>query len=817
MDKYRFREIFNCAPVSIWEEDFSSVGEWLASLRERGIGDLNAFLKTTPKALRHALSLVRLIEVNEFALGLCEVRSKEELLDRWTDLFTDKTYDVFAGELLAIWEGRNQVTFQCSARTSTGRPIHYQMHWFAPIADGKMNLHQVIVVIVDITESKIKEEKLEENEKNLQLAAQIAKIGYWSRELTSNEITWSGETGRIFGIEPETTTFKLDLLLRYIHPDDRKMVDRAIQDAVSANRSYDVEYRTLRSDGAVLWAHSRGEVEFDEDGRPKRMFGIVQDITGRKRAEKALRENEEKFRKIFQQSPIAIELYDSEGLLIEANLQCLELFGVRDLDEVKGFRLFEDPNLRQIAKEMLLRGIQVHYEDEFDFDLIKAKGLYETSRSGKAFINAHISPIFHSKNKISGYLVQVEDITDQKEAEDEIQRYIERLKTLRKMDHAILAIQPPTDIVEIALKHLRKLVPCVRAIAATFNEDMTEAVILLTDTDNETKIDRGMRVPPDLFGNLEELKNGRMNRLDDLSLLSGESQKIEISRNEGILSYINFPIISRGKLIGALNLGFDRPNAFNDQYLEIVSEVALSLGIAIQNAWMIEDLNRQQQELQRYSSRLIAVQEEERKKISMELHDEVGQALTAISLNLAAMQKALSPVMNRSIYEKLNDTISLTDQTIDQIHDLSLLLRPSILDDLGLIPAVRWLIDSYKQRYGINIVFKANSIDNILSENVKMTIYRILQEALNNIVKHAEATKVTVHIKQTQDINTVIVEDNGKGFDVDDLLIRHGKKNGIGIIGIQERVLLVKGNLYIESGTGHGTKMTLEIPFHSSE
>lgn len=160
MDEPRFREIFARAPVSIWEEDFSAVGDWLASLRDRGVRDLNAFLESDPQAVRRALSLVRLIEVNEVTLRMWEVGSKEELLDRWTDLFTDDTLDAFTDELLAIWEGRNELTFRCSAKTATGRPIHYEMHWVAPMVNGEMNLSQVILAIVDVTAHRRAEEAL---------------------------------------------------------------------------------------------------------------------------------------------------------------------------------------------------------------------------------------------------------------------------------------------------------------------------------------------------------------------------------------------------------------------------------------------------------------------------------------------------------------------------------------------------------------------------------------------------------------------------------------------------------------------------------
>ena len=124
--------------------------------------DLGAYLESEQNALQHALSLVRLVEVNDVTLRLWEVDSKEELLERWTELFTDETFKVFADELQAIWDGRNEVTFQCSARTASGKPIHYEMHWVAPLVNGRMNLGQVIIAIVDVTDHVVLERQLGE-------------------------------------------------------------------------------------------------------------------------------------------------------------------------------------------------------------------------------------------------------------------------------------------------------------------------------------------------------------------------------------------------------------------------------------------------------------------------------------------------------------------------------------------------------------------------------------------------------------------------------------------------------------------------------
>ena len=173
----RFRKLFDRAPISIWDEDFSAVGHWLEGLRASGVHDLDAFLQAEPKQIEHALKLVRLMNVNETTLRMFEVHSKEELLRLWPSLFTDETFRVFAEELRAIWESRNQVDLECSAQTAQGRPIHYNLHWVAPLENGRMNLKRVIVALVDTTDRKQAEKQKEKLEIQLIQAQKMEAIG----------------------------------------------------------------------------------------------------------------------------------------------------------------------------------------------------------------------------------------------------------------------------------------------------------------------------------------------------------------------------------------------------------------------------------------------------------------------------------------------------------------------------------------------------------------------------------------------------------------------------------------------------------------
>ncbi|HNR89461.1 MAG TPA: diguanylate cyclase [Spirochaetota bacterium] len=195
-----------------------------------------------------------------------------------------------------------------------------------------------------------------------------------------------------------------DLAARYHEMDERLFRDGGVQE---------YEASVLHDDG------NRHEVEFHKavflapDGRPQGLVGVILDITERKRAEEALRVSEERFRIIYEQSPIGIELYDERGELLEINAACLEIFGVADPDAVRGFRLFEDPNVSASAKLRLQGGEEVRYRTPFSFDLVREHGLYKTSMSGIIHIDVIITPISAADGAPPArYLVQVQDVTD---------------------------------------------------------------------------------------------------------------------------------------------------------------------------------------------------------------------------------------------------------------------------------------------------------------------------------------------------------------------------------------------------------------------
>ncbi len=220
-------------------------------------------------------------------------------------------------------------------------------------------------------------------------------------------------------------------------------------------------------------------------------------------------------------------------------------------------------------------------------------------------------------------------------------------------------------------------------------------------------------------------------------------------------------------------------------------------------------LRRRAEELAALQAALINAQEAERKRISLELHDEMGQALTAIGINLEEIDKELSSHLSLPVKERLAETIQLNDRTLDQVRELALDLRPSLLDDLGLVPALRWYVNRYAKRLNIEAGLETIHFEQRVAPETETVLYRVVQEALTNVARHAEASRVRIRLERQASVITVCIEDNGKGFD--NQAVR--PKRGTGLLGIQERVALLGGRFDIQSHPGQGTRLSAEIPW----
>ena len=244
----------------------------------------------------------------------------------------------------------------------------------------------------------------------------------------------------------------------------------------------------------------------------------------------------------------------------------------------------------------------------------------------------------------------------------------------------------------------------------------------------------------------------------------------------------------------------------------------LVAGLSIRHAEILEgkaqrhyaEVEEARHELQQLSGRLLEVEEEGRRRLSRELHDEIGQSLALLQIEVSHAS-ALAAAAPSALRIRLDRVRDLAERTVLTIRSISLLLRPALLDDLGLVPALQFQLEEFLRRSGVHCDFTEEGVADQLPDTVKTCVYRVVQEALHNCEKHAGATHVQLSVRQFPDRLVAEVVDNGKGFSID-AQGRPARSRGLGLLGSRERAVNVGGSLNIESAPGCGTRVTLTVP-----
>lgn len=266
--------------------------------------------------------------------------------------------------------------------------------------------------------------------------------------------------------------------------------------------------------------------------------------------------------------------------------------------------------------------------------------------------------------------------------------------------------------------------------------------------------------------------------------------------------------------LGALAFFSRSPDKFQAETSGLLVSISDAVSIALQNAkaaQSVEEANRLRESL---LEKLISAQEEERRRIARELHDEATQTLAALAMSLDDMVETL-PDGRKKIKDRLSTLKEQVVATFSGIRDLALELRPSALDDIGLSAAIDWCARGYLERRGLEVAVETIGEPLRLPPHTETMLFRIAQEALVNIVRHAEATRVAVVLTYTPSSVIIRVEDDGKGFDVEAAFAKGTPQQNLGIHGMRERASLLGGDLTVRSNPGHGTVLTVQIPVGS--
>lgn len=422
--------------------------------------------------------------------------------------------------------------------------------------------------------------------------------------------------------------------------------------------------------------------------------------------------------------------------------------------------------------------------------------------------------VYPSPNGVSVYFT---DITERKDAEQKVLKSSRMYATISEVNKAIVYADSQEklfrDICNVVVESGKFRMAWIGLI-----DKETKMVVPVNDAGHEEGYLSTIRVSAD---NIAEgwgptgtaIRQGRHYICNDIHTDPAMSAWREEALSRGYHSSIALPIIKFGEPFGSFSLYSQETHFFDEEEIKLLDEVVKDIAFALEafdnetalkeKEQEIQDMNGQLRDL---ASNLQNIREEERTYIAREIHDELGQQLTAIKLDAAWLDRKIQG--DDPIKQRIGNIISMLSNVIHSIRKIAMQLRPSVLDDLGLIEALKWQIRDFQNRYAVPIAFKYPDNPPALPAASATGLFRIFQETLTNIARHAEATAITANLSIDGQQLVMTIADNGKGFDP----IAVKKKKTLGLLGMKERTLMMKGTYRITSQPGEGTCLSVSIP-----
>jgi PAS domain S-box-containing protein len=539
---------------------------------------------------------------------------------------------------------------------------------------------------------------------------------------------------------------------------------------------------------------------------------IARDITASQQAAQALQEANNRLRTLVQASPLAIVGLDLEERVISWNPAAERMFGWSQ-DEVMGRALPTIPKEEEEAFKALR-------QSNFQGTALLGLEAHRQRRDGSVIdVSLSTAPLHDGAGAVMGNMGIIEDITERKRLAATLRQASRALKAITECHQALIRA---TDEMELLHEVCRIIVEVggyrmawvgyaeadahksVRPVAQTgFDEGYVEQL-------NITWADKARGRGP--VGTA--IRSGEPVVVRDTLKDRDFDPWRAAAHKRRFRSVLGLPLIP----FGSLCIYAAEPNAFDDE------EISLLLGLANDLAYGImalrgraeqrraeAALKESEQELRRLASQLLSIQEKERRRVARELHDELGQALTVLKINLVAIEDQLAPDQQH-LKANCEHMLSYIDTVIENVRRLSWDLSPSSLEDLGLSAALGYLVDETCRTHNLQSAVVMDEIDNLFTPEIQINIYRIFQESLTNVVKHARASLVSVNVAREEGKVSFTIRDNGRGFNVKQAMSGKVAKKSLGLTAMHERALMAQGSLQLSSRKGRGTTIEFSIP-----
>lgn len=621
--------------------------------------------------------------------------------------------------------------------------------------DGKTKV--TLGQMVDIDRLKQSESALLASEAQLKDAQALAHVGSWVLDVPANRLTWSDQIFRLCEIDQDEFGADYQAFLDVVHPDDRDMVDNAYRLSLQTGRPYEITHRLLMADGRIKWVTEKCETEFGADGRPLRSIGTIQDVTERRIAEAKIEASVRAYHAILASTPDGFWIADANGRLVDVNARYCTLSGYTR-DELLGMHI-SDLDVNETAGE-----IAAHIQRI----LAVGRARFETRHRRKdgSLWDVEISAIWDSVEDGTGYIF-VRDISRRKAGEKALHDSRELLNNV--IDTAPLRVfWKDNDL---------RYLGCNSAFARDAGRNSSDEIVGLDDHA------------------LAWAEYADSYRADDRQVIDQGIPKLDIEEVVTIADGKTIPVSTSkvplrnpaGDIIGVLGIYQD------------ISKVKLNEA----------EVLRSREQLRALAAHHEHMLEEDRKRIAHEIHDDLGQQLSALKLDVGLLRRKRGN--DPEISDIVGQMRKLIDRSIATVRNVASNLHPSALNH-GLVAAIEWLAGEFASRFGLDCEVDAIDGDVKLDEGLALIAFRVVQESLSNVARHARARRVTITIRVVGAAELhIVVRDDGCGFDVGSVSAR----NSYGLFGMRERVNSRGGTIVFQSRPGAGTTITVTLPLRT--
>lgn len=599
----------------------------------------------------------------------------------------------------------------------------------------------------DISSRVAAEGAARKSEELLRATEVLSRVGGWSYDVATDRIVWTRGVFDVYELPEHATSPDVEVGLAGYPGEAREVIANAFRAAVEEGTPYDLELPFVTARGARKWVRTIGHPQI-ENGKVVWVTGNIMDVTASHEATLALAENEAKYRALFELSKDAAYLVSSDGTFLEVNDAWIDMFGYtrEEVARLRAEDVYEDPRLREefFLPLMVRDGAVTNWEVRF------------RKRDGTV-MDCLCSVVARrdAAGAVISYHGLVRDVTSEKSAERALRESERRFRTLSEnLEDGIVRLDPALHIIYANAAAGRLLAGQPPVVDDTFSRI-------------------GI---PDVVRSLWEEALGEVFRRGVM-----HKGQCEFEAPEGRI-LLDWRIIPERGADGSI----------------------VSLLVSLRD---VTDLRRAQEQLRDLAVRIQDTREEERAAMSRELHDHFGQALTALQFDLELVTRTLRPE-NEEALSKLRRTVELVGSMSRDLRQVISEMRPGMLDDLGLCAALEWQASQFAERTGIVCALKLDAADEELPPALATALFRVTQELLVNVARHAEAARVIVKLSADETCITLAVEDDGRGITTDEL---HSTRS-LGLLGIRERIRALGGTVAIRGTQGEGTTAVVKVP-----